>query len=102
MDAPERACSDQIDNDGDGAIDYPDDPGCRDPNGWTEEPACDDGFDNDGDGAIDLADLGCSDSWRQDESVCGLGFEIVGFLLPLFWFGRLRHGRGRKVARRRP
>lgn len=60
-------CSDGIDNDGNGLIDYPADPGCS---GLTDDsesgyfppvnkPQCSDGIDNDGDGLIDLADPAC-------------------------------------------
>lgn len=65
-------CSDGIDNDGDGLIDYPADPGCDDPldNSEADTPPggpgdddpiteCNDGFDNDGDGLIDDEDPGC-------------------------------------------
>ena len=46
-------CDDGLDNDGDGAVDYPDDPGCVAPDSIREDPPCDDGLDNDGDGLID-------------------------------------------------
>ena len=53
-------CGDGIDNDGDGAFDYPADPGCSDPTDMTEDSTptarCSDGIDNDGDGKIDYAD----------------------------------------------
>ncbi|MEM8609208.1 MAG: hypothetical protein AAGF92_19050 [Myxococcota bacterium] len=52
------ACSDGIDNDGDGAIDTAD-PGCEDADGDIENPACSDGYDNDGDGLIDDDDIEC-------------------------------------------
>jgi len=52
-------CSNGVDDDGDGAIDYPADPGCESALSDVEDPACDDGIDNDGDGAIDLADDRC-------------------------------------------
>jgi len=56
------ACSDGIDNDGDGLVDYPMDPGCSSPIDDSELEAthpCDDGIDNDGDGYVD---------WRLDGS----------------------------------
>lgn len=62
---PPPVCSDGIDNDGDGKIDYPADPDCTDPSDNDEShPAvsfqCSDGIDNDGDGAVDYpADSGC-------------------------------------------
>jgi hypothetical protein len=52
-------CSDGIDNDGDGLVDHPADPGCGAASSFIENPACDDGFDNDFDGATDLADSDC-------------------------------------------
>jgi PKD repeat protein len=58
------ACSDGIDNDGDGLVDYPNDPGCRSANDLTEYGGltrCDDGLDNDGDEAADYpADAQCT------------------------------------------
>ena len=43
--APIGACGDRADNDGDGAADYPDDPGCADllDDDETDPPACIDG-----------------------------------------------------------
>ncbi len=62
-------CSDGIDNDADGLVDYPNDPGCMDSGRDDESPQCDDGLDNDKDGFVDLADLDCvaasSDTERQ-------------------------------------
>jgi hypothetical protein len=53
-------CSDGADNDGDGLIDFPADPGCADAAG-IENPQCNDGFDQDLDGLVDFpADPGCS------------------------------------------
>jgi hypothetical protein len=57
-------CSDGIDNDGDGLVDFPDDPGCVNAEGSDEHagpyPQCSDGRDNDGDGKIDFPnDPGC-------------------------------------------
>ncbi len=69
-------CSDGIDNDGDGKIDYPFDPGCDSPGDDTEndpatEPVCADGMDNDGDGTIDFpADYGCAAASGTSEVFC--------------------------------
>ncbi len=64
-DLPE--CSDTIDNDGDGRIDFPADPDCDSPQDDSEFPECSDGIDNDGDGLIDFPnDPGCTDA--QDDS----------------------------------
>ena len=66
-------CADGIDNDGDGLIDFPADPGCVDPADNDEvDPTplaqCADGIDNDGDGLIDFpADPGCVDASDNDE-----------------------------------
>jgi hypothetical protein len=54
------ACSDSLDNDGDGFADWPSDPGCADASDGSERSAslpCDDGTDNDGDGYVDYVDL---------------------------------------------
>ena len=71
---PPAACSDGSDNDGDGLIDYPQDPGCSaaDDNDETDLPACADGRDNDGDGVIDFpSDKGCTAVDDNDEKdVC--------------------------------
>jgi putative transposase len=55
------ACDDEIDNDGDGLVDWWEDPDCHDdPERQSEAPAiCDDGLDNDTDGRIDREDPGC-------------------------------------------
>ena len=65
-------CSDGIDNDGDGLIDFPDDPGCNSANADDEShaawPQCMDGRDNDGDGKIDFPDdPGCYAPNQDDE-----------------------------------
>jgi hypothetical protein len=51
--APVTDCSDHMDNDGDGKIDYPADPGCLHPTAYSEDSACQDGNDNDSDGMLD-------------------------------------------------
>jgi hypothetical protein len=66
-------CSDERDNDGDGFIDFPNDPGCASPQDDDETddtpPQCSDGVDNDGDGYIDYpADPGCTDRTDDDET----------------------------------
>jgi outer membrane protein OmpA-like peptidoglycan-associated protein len=66
-----KACSDGADNDGDGKIDHPADPGCgsAEDDDETDPPACADGKDNDGDGKIDFpADMGCSSQDDTDEA----------------------------------
>jgi hypothetical protein len=63
---PAPACSDGLDNDGDGLTDYPDDPGCRDPE-WQENPECQDSLDNDDDEFTDLDDPGCAEIFDVSE-----------------------------------
>ena len=56
-----NACSDGLDNDGDGLTDLADG-GCADPSDTAEtafDQICDDGLDNDGDGLRDAADTDC-------------------------------------------
>lgn len=65
-------CNDQIDNDGDGVIDYPADDGCYNLDDNYETIDCDDYIDNDGDGLIDLADPGCNNNASAPrENTCG-------------------------------
>jgi hypothetical protein len=63
------ACSDGIDNDGDGLIDWQD-PNCASPADTTELPErCGDGIDNDGDHKIDYPyDPGCSSTEDTTEN----------------------------------
>jgi len=93
------ACRDGLDNDGDGLVDFPDDPGCREATSQTESPECDDGLDNDGNGKIDFPDdPGCFAAYDANEQSggsgsggCGLGGELVLLLPPLLaWHRRLR------------
>lgn len=68
------ACLDNFDNDGDGATDYPNDPGCLSPEDEDEtdpaiSPICFDGLDNDGDGLFDFPnDPGCDSAADDDET----------------------------------
>ena len=43
-------CSDEVENDGDGLVDFPNDPGCKSAEDLSEAADCNDGLDNDGDG----------------------------------------------------
>ncbi len=74
------ACSDGVDNDGDGAVDYPDDFGCSsaDDDSETGTTACGDGVDNDGDGKVDQADENCTSRTDDSESRCGDGVREPG------------------------
>ena len=66
------ACNDQRDNDGDGLIDFPEDPGCSsqtdiDEGDVIETGPCSDSLDNDNDGLIDGNDPGCIESLGEHE-----------------------------------
>jgi len=64
-------CSDSADNDLDGFIDFPADPGCHDYYDDFEGDGtsqCQDGSDNDNDGLIDMMDPGCSAPYDDNES----------------------------------
>lgn len=93
-------CANLIDDDGDGLVDYPDDPGCRDPFHPVEDPPCDDRIDNDGDGRVDSHGLDRNGNgvlnrqpdpeclgraWHiaedQADPACGLGFEVAPVLV---------------------
>jgi hypothetical protein len=66
-------CSDGSDNDQDGYIDFPADPGCGDPRDDDESneavlPQCNDSVDNDRDGFVDEQDPGCRSVADDNES----------------------------------
>ena len=68
--APPPACSDGVDNDGDGRVDYPADKGCKSAADTTEtnRNRCSDGLDNDDDGRTDFpADPGCASAVDRSE-----------------------------------
>ena len=70
---PPTQCADGEDNDGDGLVDFPNDPACTDAAGDDESadpppPQCSNEVDDDGDGDIDLADRGCARPGDDDES----------------------------------
>ena len=105
------ACSDGIDNDGDGAVDYPADTGCPAASANIENPQCSDGFDNDGDGTVDFGgDPDCVDSFSNRElalpplpSDCRVGRldpanGLLGFIMI---FLALRIGTRRRTVPRR-
>ena len=66
-------CSDGIDNNGDGRVDFPNDPGCTDASDDSEIldgplPQCADGVDNDFDGRVDFGfDPDCRSAADDDE-----------------------------------
>jgi hypothetical protein len=62
-------CSDGVDNDGNGLVDYPEDPLCESASDPAERPQCEDRADNDGDGRSDYpADPGCRSTLDNSES----------------------------------
>ncbi len=116
------ACSDGIDNDCDGCIDYPADPGCTNPSDEDEgnancigmgSTACSDGIDNDGDGCIDYpADPGCTslcDDFEGD-AACGGGviptlsewglIFFAAFVLTLMTWVYLKRTRSENIGRK--
>jgi hypothetical protein len=108
-------CGDGVDNDGDGATDFPADIGCSWSAGVTESPQCSDGVNNDPgqDGLIDadggLWALGYSVTapdpeclgkpWRDREraSSCGIGAEVAPTLAGLSWLLKRRRSRRRRA-----
>ena len=78
-----HVCADGGDNDGDGIVDFPFEPGCVSPDDDDEadpspRPACGNRVDDDGDGAVDFpADPGCAyASDDQEVNECGAGLLI--------------------------
>ena len=90
----ESVCNDGVDNDGDGKLDYPADPGCAAAEGVTETPACNDGLDNDGDGRTDSPwDVACAGPWHASErSNCEDGLDNDADGLADFDGGALHNG----------
>ncbi|MBA3395957.1 MAG: hypothetical protein H0T89_25220 [Deltaproteobacteria bacterium] len=83
-------CNDGLDNNSDGLIDYPADPGCSSSSDGTEDtvcpgascPICSDGLDNDGDLLIDYpADTGCLAASANNEG-CAETDAIVAITTP--------------------
>ncbi len=104
------ACYDGLDNDADGLIDFPADPGCKNWSSSQETPACQDGTDDDADGAIDFdggaaanhgvafgpADPDCHNPYQTTEGTlpaCGLGAEVPLVLAPLLLLATRRSRR---------
>ncbi|MEN0061161.1 MAG: hypothetical protein AAGA48_03370 [Myxococcota bacterium] len=79
------ACQDGVDNDLDGLLDYPDEPGCTTPFDTDETdpivlPTCFDGVDNDVDGLSDYpADPECRSSADRYEACTWLGDDAFGY-----------------------
>ena len=77
LQAPE--CGDGVDDDGDGLVDFPSDPGCTRAGDVSERTgrACDDAVDNDGDGFADFpSDPGCkSVRGTREDPACQNGVD---------------------------
>jgi hypothetical protein len=100
-------CNNGIDDDRDGAVDYPEDLGCASAASDREFAMCEDGIDNQGDGTIDFdggasrnggmplapADPRCIHSYDNRETPsCGLGVEL-SIVMPLMALLRRRRRR---------
>ncbi|MCK8499505.1 hypothetical protein M0222_17130 [Myxococcus fulvus] len=89
------ACSNGRDDDGDGRVDYPSEPGCDSPKDESEVdpavlPTCFDGVDNDGDGDVDYPqDADCQAASGRTERANCQGVEGVTLTgaLPLWTAG---------------
>jgi hypothetical protein len=80
---PIEACQNQLDDDGDGLIDFPYDPGCTSMIDEDEQspdplPQCLNGIDDDQDNLVDFPqDIGCQAAFDQDEfDECGQGIPV--------------------------
>ncbi|MEM9489306.1 MAG: hypothetical protein AAGC55_09185, partial [Myxococcota bacterium] len=81
------ACDNGVDDDADGASDFPADPGCTSPSDDDESddcpagmdcPQCGNGIDDDSDGAIDYpADFGCEAASDDEETTCAEDSDTV-------------------------
>ena len=83
---PLAQCRNGLDDDADGRVDYPSDPGCADRDGLDETdpevlPSCADDIDNDGDGLVDFPlDTGCRAASDPDEvDLCGQGIAVYDY-----------------------
>jgi hypothetical protein len=96
---PLAECLNRLDDDDDGRIDYPADPGCEEPNDREEFndtfPECSDDEDNDGDGLVDYPlDIGCVSAGSSSEvDQCGQGIRFQEFFAEQgFVLGNLANG----------
>ena len=83
-------CQDGVDNNGDGTVDFPNDPGCSSASDNSETtvcpgaacPACADGVDNDGDGDLDYPDDSGCDAASGGAEGCVDSDPIVAITAP--------------------
>jgi hypothetical protein len=90
-------CNDGLDEDGDGLVDYPSDPGCAYAGDFSERGVgyqCDNGVDDDGDSAIDFpSDAGClhpSNKIEAPEPGVGLSLAFGVLVIAAGAIGRRR------------
>lgn len=70
------ACGNGIDDDADGAMDFPSDLHCTSFEDPSEAPDCGNGIDDDGDGLVDFpADPGCVDAGGRENPACDDGYD---------------------------
>ncbi|HEU0029254.1 MAG TPA: PPC domain-containing protein [Kofleriaceae bacterium] len=83
------ACADGVDNNSDGKIDYPNDPGCSSPADDSETtvcpgascPVCANGMDDDTDNLTDYpADFGCAAAGAMSEAFCSGETDFAGVI----------------------
>ena len=86
---PLAQCLNGVDDDEDGNVDYPNDPGCMEPGDRDETtpdvaPICANGMDDDEDGLTDYPeDVGCFSAADEDEAdVCGAGVQVQQIFVP--------------------
>jgi large repetitive protein len=79
------SCNDTIDNDGDGKIDFPNEPGCTSKSDNSEQdtcpgagcPVCSDGLDNDGDSFTDYPNDTTCKSASGDDELCNSTEDVI-------------------------
>ncbi len=89
VETPIEACQNGTDDDDDGTIDFPLDPGCQSPRDEDESspltpPQCANGIDDDADDLIDYPnDIGCRAAFDDDElDECGQGIPLYQLTPP--------------------
>lgn len=85
----DHICSNGKDDDGDGLIDYPNDPGCASATDEDETnrdgALCDNGIDDDGDGKIDMRDPQCCspiDNTENGDANCTDQCKVIDIMKP--------------------
>jgi hypothetical protein len=87
--SPGLPCDNGVDDDNDGWMDFPFDPGCESSTALTEAPQCQDGIDNDADGRVDFdggASANGGTAIADSDSACvgfSVAFESDGIEIPV-------------------